>query len=208
MAYWMLDDQAPQKGKIKALTAPALEGDIEGLAAIGMWALAGATSQARGSDGLVTLADLVGLVPDRAIAERLAHRLVDAGLFHGHGHDCPRCDPVGAVHSCDLAGPQTGEGSEVDHEALAGVSALAGIDEHAFGCGAWPAARHPDGGQRSSWVSSDVLMPEAPPIEPADRHRSDFRAAGPHSGHPSSRSSCSVVADHGPHSIRSATQFR
>lgn len=95
MPYWMLDDQAPQKGKIKSLTAPILlSGDIEGLAALGMWALAGATSQAAGSDGLVSLADLVSCVPDRVIAERLAHRLVDAELFHPQGHDCPRCEQV------------------------------------------------------------------------------------------------------------------
>lgn len=99
MAFWMLDDQAPQKGKIKSLTAPILlEGDIEGLAAVGMWALAGATSQAAGSDGMVSLADLVGIVPDRTIAERLAHRLVAAELWHTHGHACPRCEAVPDRH--------------------------------------------------------------------------------------------------------------
>ncbi len=91
----MLDDQAPQKGKILGLTAPVLlEGDITGLAAIGMWALAGAASQHAGTDGLMGLANLVRVVPDRAIAEQLAHLLVVAGLWHEHGHDCPRCDPV------------------------------------------------------------------------------------------------------------------
>lgn len=95
MAFFMVDDQLPQKGKIKSLTAPVLlTGDITGLAAIGMWTLAGAATQAAGTDGLVHLADLVSAVPDRMIAEQLAHHLVDAGLLHAPGHDCPRCDPV------------------------------------------------------------------------------------------------------------------
>lgn len=73
-----------------------LDGDIHGLAAIGLWALAGSQSNlmGAGTDGLVSRADLVRLVLDPAIADKLANLLVANGLWHGPGHDCEKCPPV------------------------------------------------------------------------------------------------------------------
>ncbi|MFD6093664.1 HNH endonuclease [Oerskovia sp. NPDC060338] len=98
MPYFMSDDQLPVSRKVKKLTAPVLAGDHSGLAALGMWNLAGASSQATGTDGLVSIVDLIGTIYVKATAEQLAHLLVDAGLWHAPGHDCPRCDPVPAGH--------------------------------------------------------------------------------------------------------------
>lgn len=90
----MIDDQLPVNRKTKQLTAPALAGDLNGIAALGMWSLAGASSQAELSDGLVTIHDLIALVYDVNLARQLAGLLVAAGLWHTAGHDCPRCEPV------------------------------------------------------------------------------------------------------------------
>lgn len=95
MPFFMVDDDAPTNRKVKALTEPVLlAGDLTGVAALGLWSLAGATTQKRGADGVVTIADLVGILFDRTAATTLADRLVDAGLWHAPGHTCARCDPV------------------------------------------------------------------------------------------------------------------
>lgn len=98
MPYFMVDDQLPVNVKTKRLTELGLGGDVDGLAALGLWTLAGAAVQASLSDGQVSLTDLFRLVLDREIALRLAGLLVDAELWHTHGHTCPRCPPVAEYH--------------------------------------------------------------------------------------------------------------
>lgn len=97
MPYFMLDDQLPVNRKTKTLTAPALAGDLRGLAAGFMWSLAGASSQASLSDGVISLLDLISIVYDKALAIELADLLVAAGFWHAPGHECARCDPVPAL---------------------------------------------------------------------------------------------------------------
>lgn len=99
MAFFMTDDKAPTNAKFKGLLAQILlEGDTTGIAAIGLWNMAGASTQASHSDGLLSIADLVSLVMDRTVAEQLAHALVDAGLWHAEGHECSQCEPVPPKH--------------------------------------------------------------------------------------------------------------
>lgn len=99
MPFFMVDDDSPANRKMKALTEPVLlAGDITGVAALGLWTLAGAVAQKAGRDGMVNVADLVGILLDRTIAVQLADRLVDAGLWHAAGHTCRRCEPVPEQH--------------------------------------------------------------------------------------------------------------
>ncbi|MEE6295180.1 HNH endonuclease [Georgenia wangjunii] len=94
MTFFMSDDQLHQNLKVKQLTARTVTGDLSGLAAMGAWNLAGTMAQASMSDGRTSLLDLIGITYDREIALQLAGLLVDAGLWHTHGHDCPRCPQV------------------------------------------------------------------------------------------------------------------
>lgn len=78
-----------------------MDGDLEGVAAVGAWTLAGAQCQASLTDGQVRRTDLVRHFLNADIADRLARRLVAVGLWHAAGHDCSQCpqveDPVGWV---------------------------------------------------------------------------------------------------------------
>ncbi|MDR2379995.1 MAG: HNH endonuclease [Bifidobacteriaceae bacterium] len=95
MPFFQVDDQLPVNKKTKSLVeATALAQEPEGLQALGLWVLAGAATQASLTDGQVTLPDLIRLLLDRNLAERLAARLVDAGFWHTTGHTCPRCRPA------------------------------------------------------------------------------------------------------------------
>ncbi|MFD6093992.1 HNH endonuclease [Oerskovia sp. NPDC060338] len=98
MPFFMVDDQLFINRKVKKLTAPVLDGDLHGLAAIGLWTLAGSSVQAALTDGLVSIHDLISKVYDITVARKLALLLEDAGLWHANGHDCPRCEPVPANH--------------------------------------------------------------------------------------------------------------
>lgn len=97
MPFFQVDDHLHANRKVRALTGRMLAGDDRGLAALGVWTLAGSTSQDVGTDGLVSLQSLMSLIFDRSAALELAHVLVDAGLWHATGHDCDRCDPVPTV---------------------------------------------------------------------------------------------------------------
>ncbi|MCR6706568.1 MAG: HNH endonuclease [Cellulomonas sp.] len=96
MPFFQVDDRLHANRKARALTGRMLAGDDSGLAALGVWTLAGSQSQDVGTDGLVSLQSLMSLVFDRSAALELARLLVDAGLWHAPGHDCDRCDPVPA----------------------------------------------------------------------------------------------------------------
>ncbi|AEI11832.1 HNH endonuclease [Cellulomonas gilvus] len=94
MPFFQVDDHLHANRKARALTGLMLVGDDRGVAALGVWTLAGSMSQDVGTDGLVSLQSLMSFLFDRAAALELAHLLVDAGLWHARGHDCDRCEPV------------------------------------------------------------------------------------------------------------------
>ncbi|MCR6706593.1 MAG: hypothetical protein NVV66_18525 [Cellulomonas sp.] len=97
MPFFQVDDHLHVNRKVRALTGRMLAGDDRGLAALGVWTLAGSMSQDVGTDGLVSLQSLMSLIFDRSAALELAHVLVDAGLWHAPDHECDRCDPVPAI---------------------------------------------------------------------------------------------------------------
>lgn len=98
MPFFQVDDRFHVNRKARELAAQMLAGDPLGLAALGMWTLAGSQSQDEGTDGLVSTPNLITVAYDLAAARELAHRLVVAGLWHEPGHDCPRCEPVPEMH--------------------------------------------------------------------------------------------------------------
>ena len=92
MPFFQVDDQVPVNPKVKALVV-----DAEGLAAFGLWTLAGAQCQASLEDGYVSARDALRLLLDPDLVSRLSGRLVKAGLWHpAADHHCDRCpkDPA------------------------------------------------------------------------------------------------------------------
>lgn len=100
LPFFQVDDQLPQSRKSRQLVEPVLDGNIEGLAAIGLWTLAGAQSQVLGggTNGLVSRADLVRVILNPQVAQQLADRLVAVGFWHQPGHGCSRCPAVPPGH--------------------------------------------------------------------------------------------------------------
>jgi len=98
MPYFMSDDGLYRHRKVRSLVEPVLAGDLDGIAALGMWDLAGCMSQDTLSDGLVSLPDLISIMLDVSVVRRLADRLVDVGLWHPADHHCDRCEPVPPGH--------------------------------------------------------------------------------------------------------------
>lgn len=96
MPFFQIDDQLPVNKKLRKLTAMAESGDPIGIAAIGLWTLAGADSQASMSEGRIERTDILRIILNPSLADQLAHLLVDAGLWHTRGHKCGRCEPVAA----------------------------------------------------------------------------------------------------------------
>jgi len=96
--FFQLDDKLAGNPKVRKLTEGSMFGDYRGLAALGLWSLAGTTSQDSLLDGLLSRFDLTRLTVNVAMADELAGLLVDAGLWHAAGHDCRDCDPVPDDH--------------------------------------------------------------------------------------------------------------
>lgn len=94
MPFFQVDDHAHANRKMLALAGRMLAGDRNGLAALGMWTLAGSRSQDVGTDGVVSLQALISIGYDSAAVQELAHLLVEQGLWHAAGHSCRRCEPV------------------------------------------------------------------------------------------------------------------
>jgi 5-methylcytosine-specific restriction endonuclease McrA len=92
--FFQVDDRLHVNRKARELAQQMLAGDPLGLAALGLWTLAGSQSQDEGTDGVVSAPNLITVVYDLTAGRELARRLVDAGLWHEAGHDCPRCEPV------------------------------------------------------------------------------------------------------------------
>lgn len=96
MAWFQTDDQFTNNKKPRELAERALEGNLDGLAALGLWNLSGSQCQASGTDGVIKRTDAIRLVLNAEIVDHLASLLVGVRLWHGPGHDCPRCPAVAA----------------------------------------------------------------------------------------------------------------
>ncbi|MDV8006763.1 HNH endonuclease [Rhodococcus sp. IEGM 1318] len=94
MSWFQTDDKFPTNRKPRALAERAVDGNLDGLAALGLWDLAGADCQASGTDGVVRRTDAIRLVLNPEIVDYLAGLLVGVRLWHAPGHDCPRCPAV------------------------------------------------------------------------------------------------------------------
>lgn len=94
MPFFMVDDQLHVNRKATALAERALDNDLLGFAALGLWSMAGSFCQAALSDGRISERELVKISLNKEAVDLLAQTLVKAGLWHGHGHDCERCPTV------------------------------------------------------------------------------------------------------------------
>lgn len=96
MPFFQVDDQLTQNRKARRLLESAMDGQLAGIGALGLWVAAGSQAQTigGGTDGVVSRADLVRLVLNPAVADLLAAELVEVGLWHTAGHDCDRCPEV------------------------------------------------------------------------------------------------------------------
>ncbi|WP_087507912.1 HNH endonuclease [Cellulomonas iranensis] len=94
MPFFQIDDHLHSNRKVRALAGRMLAGDRDGLAALGVWTLAGSMSQDVGTDGVVSLQMLISVGYDAVALAELARLLVDAGLWHAVGHECTRCEAV------------------------------------------------------------------------------------------------------------------
>ncbi|QXU53629.1 HNH endonuclease domain-containing protein [Rhodococcus sp. LW-XY12] len=92
--FFQCDDQLPTSRKHRELIEQVLHNRLDGIAAIGLWTMAGTDCQAAGGDGVVKRADTIRIMLDPRVADHLAAQLVAVGLWHAPGHDCPRCPPV------------------------------------------------------------------------------------------------------------------
>lgn len=72
----------------------AIAGDYRGLAADALWHLSGCYAQREGTDGVVPRIEAIRVVLNPAMVDELAALLVEVGLWHAPGHDCPRCPAV------------------------------------------------------------------------------------------------------------------
>ncbi|OFQ23794.1 hypothetical protein HMPREF2946_07350 [Actinomyces sp. HMSC062G12] len=89
--FFQLGDELRGNPKIQRLARRAMTGDLSGLAALGMWALAGTACQQALTDGVVSVETLVSDTLNLEVAKTLAGMLVDEGLWHAPGHSCERC---------------------------------------------------------------------------------------------------------------------
>ncbi len=94
MPFFMVDDQLHMNRKAVALAEAALENDLTGIAALGLWTMAGSSTQAALDDGKISVNGLVKILLNKEAVDFLAAKLVEVRLWHAHGHDCERCPPV------------------------------------------------------------------------------------------------------------------
>lgn len=89
--FFQLGDELRGNPKIQRLARRAMTGDLSGLAALGMWALAGTACQQALTDGVIAVETLVSDTLNLEVATQLAGMLVEEGLWHAPGHSCERC---------------------------------------------------------------------------------------------------------------------
>lgn len=92
--FFQVDDQLQVNPKAQKMARMALRDDPMGLAAMGLWTMAGSLVQAKGTDGVTQFEDLVSITLNAGMAQELADLLVDVGLWHAAGHGCERCPAV------------------------------------------------------------------------------------------------------------------
>lgn len=98
MPFFQVDDKAHSNPKVMQLLETAMQGDVSGPAALGLWTAAGSFVQSAGLDGLISDTQLLRLLLNPEAVEILAGKLVEVGLWHRTGHDCEVCDPVPEGH--------------------------------------------------------------------------------------------------------------
>lgn len=98
MPYFMVDDQLHINPKAAGLAERALGNDLTGIAALGLWTMAGSVVQASLNDGKISRIQCVKILLNETAADMLAQILVSAGLWHAPGHTCDRCQSVPEGH--------------------------------------------------------------------------------------------------------------
>lgn len=92
--FFQIDDQLQVNPKAQKMARMALRDDPMGLAAMGLWTMAGSLVQAKGTDGVTQFEDLVSITLNAGMTQKLADLLVGVGLWHAAGHGCERCPAV------------------------------------------------------------------------------------------------------------------
>ena len=98
MPFFQVDDQLHVNPKTSALAEMALRDDLVGMAALGLWTMAGSVTQAALTDGLVSHVQLMKILLNSDAVDLLAARLVEVGLWHTAGHSCEQCPKVKEGH--------------------------------------------------------------------------------------------------------------
>lgn len=90
MSFFVIDDDAPNHPKHRALIDRGLDGDLKALAAGYLWTVMGAYLRGAFIDGVVTRRDLWRVMPGPVVEELPAY-LVEVGLWHDSQSCCERC---------------------------------------------------------------------------------------------------------------------
>ncbi|GGL83368.1 HNH endonuclease [Glutamicibacter protophormiae] len=98
MPFFQVDDQLHVNPKASALAEKALQDDLVGIAAMGLWTMAGSVTQAALTDGLVSHIQLMKILLNSDAVDLLAGQLVETGLWHTAGHACEQCPAVKEGH--------------------------------------------------------------------------------------------------------------
>lgn len=98
MVFFMVDDQMHMNRKARALAETALHGDLTGIAALGLWSMAGSSAQSALDDGKISVNGLVKVLLNMEAVNLLAGKLVEVNLWHAPGHSCERCPEVPELH--------------------------------------------------------------------------------------------------------------
>jgi 5-methylcytosine-specific restriction endonuclease McrA len=91
VSFFQIVDELTGNRKVQKLTHQAMTGDIRGLAALGVWTIAGSMCKQSGTDGVVSTEMLLSQVLNLDVLHMGASLLVEVGLWHAPGHDCTRC---------------------------------------------------------------------------------------------------------------------
>ncbi|MGQ3382961.1 HNH endonuclease [Glutamicibacter sp. TV12E] len=96
MSFFQVDDKLHVNEKARELAEAALGGDLTGMAAMGLWTMAGSFSRDAKTDGKLTEVHLMKILLNKQAVDLLAAQLVRAGLWHASGHGCEKCPEIPA----------------------------------------------------------------------------------------------------------------
>ncbi|WP_313812377.1 HNH endonuclease signature motif containing protein [Glutamicibacter sp.] len=96
MSFFQVDDKLHVNEKARALAEAALGGDLTGMAALGLWTMAGSFSRDAKTDGKLTEVHLMKILLNKQAVDLLAALLVRVGLWHASGHGCEKCPEIPA----------------------------------------------------------------------------------------------------------------